>query len=119
MGRFERDTDKEAFWRLALSEQQSSGLSVRAFCVREGLKESNFYARRRQLAKRDGPEPVAEVSARFVEITPPEVSPNAHPVVASDEVASALELVLPGGVLVRVPDRFDAKVLRRVVEALT
>ncbi|MCC6682064.1 MAG: IS66 family insertion sequence element accessory protein TnpB [Phycisphaeraceae bacterium] len=119
MGRFERDMDKEAFWRLAFSEQQSSGLSVRAFCVREGLKENNFYAWRRQLARRDGPEPVAEASSRFVEVTLPEVALAVPLVVVSDEMASALELVLPGGVVVRVPDRIDAMGLRRVVEALT
>jgi len=32
------------------------------------------------------------------------------PVVTGDDVASPLELVLPRGVVVRMPDRFDAKV---------
>jgi len=37
MSKYERDADKEAFWRLALGEQRDGGLSVRAFCAREGL----------------------------------------------------------------------------------
>ena len=123
MGKFERDADKEAFWRLALSEQQVSGLSVRAFCIREGLTESNFYAWRRQLARRDAEASAIEESPKFVEVTPPpppppEVPPDASSATSGD-VASALELVLPRGVVVRVPDRFDAKTLRRVVETLT
>lgn len=116
MGKYERDADKEAFWRLAIREQQDSGLSVRAFCAREGLTQSNFYAWRRQLARRDaegGSEQAG--SPKFVEVMPPEVPP----VATSDEVPSPLELMLPCGVVVRVPDRFDAKILRRVVEALT
>jgi transposase-like protein len=121
MSKYERDVDKEAFWRLALSEQRDSGLSVRAFCVREGLTQSNFYAWRRQLARRDADDGSQQAgSPRFVEVTaPPEVPPEVPPVLMSDGVASPLELVLPRGVVVRVPDRFDAKVLRRVVEALT
>lgn len=126
MSKYERDADKEAFWRLAFSEQRDSGLSVRAFCVREGLTQSSFYAWRRQLARRDaegGSERAG--SPKFVEVTPPEFPeappepPGVPPVVTSDDVASPLELVLPRGVVVRVPDRFDAKALRRVVEALT
>lgn len=118
MSKYERDADKEAFWRLALGEQRDGGLSVRAFCAREGLTQSNFYAWRRRLARREVESPAAEGLPRFVEVTPPE-PPGVPPVVTGDDVPSPLELVLPRGVVVRVPDRFDAKVLRRVVEALT
>ena len=45
MSKYERDADKEAFWRLALSEQRDSGLSVRAFCAREGLTQSTKCAK--------------------------------------------------------------------------
>lgn len=122
MGKFERDADKEAFWRLAVQEQRASGLSVRAFCAREGLTESNFYAWRRQLARRDAEASRIEESPKFVEVKappPPAVSPETHSLVTGDDAALALELVLPRGVVLRVPDRFDAKALRRVVEALT
>lgn len=48
-----RSLEKEAFWRLVLSEQQQSGLSIRAFCAEEGLSEPSFYAWRREIRKRD------------------------------------------------------------------
>lgn len=37
-GRRWRDRQKEAFWRVVVSRQRRSGLSVRAFCEGEGLK---------------------------------------------------------------------------------
>jgi transposase-like protein len=37
------------FWREAIRLWHESGLSVRDFCIREGLTEHTFYARRREL----------------------------------------------------------------------
>lgn len=48
-----RDAGRETFWRDLAKRQASSGLSVRAFCRREKLGESNFYAWRRTIAERD------------------------------------------------------------------
>ena len=48
-----RSAEKEAFWRLALEEHRGSGLTVRAFCRREGISEPSFYAWRRRIAKGD------------------------------------------------------------------
>ena len=48
-----RSAEKEAFWRLALEEHRGSGLTVRAFCRREGISEPSFYAWRRRITKRD------------------------------------------------------------------
>jgi hypothetical protein len=48
-----RDAGREGFWRATLKRQAASGLSVREFCRREDLAESNFYAWRRTIAERD------------------------------------------------------------------
>ena len=48
-----RDAGRERFWRAVLKRHAGSGLSVRAFCLREKLGESNFYAWRRTIAQRD------------------------------------------------------------------
>ena len=48
-----RDARREASWRAALRRQVTGGLSVREFCRREKLAESNFYAWRRTIARRD------------------------------------------------------------------
>jgi transposase-like protein len=133
MGESGCNAEKAAFWRLAVSEQRVGGLSVSAFCAREGLTASNFYAWRRRLAQRDAEGTMAHASPAFVELTPGvakamdfgELSSSlslrvqggrAAPI---DRDAASLELVLAGGVLVRVRDGFNASLLRRVVEALS
>ena len=58
-GHLRSDPAKEEFWRQRLDEQEASGLSVRAFCRREGFGDSLFYWWRREIARRGAPD-VAE-----------------------------------------------------------
>lgn len=97
---------------MAISEQNRSGLSVRGFCRREGLSEASFYFWRRTLAER-GAQASDREPASFVEVTPAASEPSAP------TAAAALEVLLPGGVVVRVPAEFDAALLRQVVEVLS
>lgn len=53
MGKSKRSEEKEAFWRWIIEEQQRSGLTVRAFCQREGIPEPSFYGWRREIDRRD------------------------------------------------------------------
>lgn len=48
-----RDPRLDARWRESLDRQRSSGLTVQAFCKREGISESSFYFWRRTIAGRD------------------------------------------------------------------
>ena len=48
-----RDPAREKFWRRTIREQQRSGLTVRDFCRREGLKDWTFRWWRQELARRD------------------------------------------------------------------
>jgi hypothetical protein len=48
-----RDPAREKLWRRAIRDQERSGLSVHAFCAREGLKYGNFLRWRRELNRRD------------------------------------------------------------------
>ena len=48
-----KSNEKEEFWRLVIEEHGASGLSVRAFCEREGVPEPSFYAWRKRLRDRD------------------------------------------------------------------
>ena len=48
-----RDPAREKFWRRTIRDQQRSGLSVRDFCDREGLKDWTFRWWRQELARRD------------------------------------------------------------------
>ncbi len=101
MPQHRRDREREHFWREAVAEHKRSGLSVRAFCVDRGLSEPSFYGWRRDLARRDRSIPRA---ATFVPVQ-----------VVSDSI---VEVVLPSGVVVRVPSATDATTVARLVAAL-
>jgi len=91
-------------WRQLIGRQARSGLTIGAFCQREGIAESTFFAKRRQL----------NASPRFVEV----IAGAAGPARRNAHRAGSLELCLPRGVTVRVESGFDPALLRAVVEAL-
>jgi hypothetical protein len=99
-----RDERKEQQWRRWISKWRDSGLSVRDFCARHGLATPSFYAWRRTLERR------AADQADFVPVHVVADTPLAQ--------ASALELVLADGQIVRVAPGFDAATLRRLLTAL-
>jgi len=105
-----RDPHKEQFWRRLLRQWRRSGLSIRAFCAQHDLSEPSFYAWRRTLADRDPPAPA------FVPVT---VLPEPPAPTTPDAAASSgLELLLPGGRVLRVGAAFDAPTLRRLLACL-
>jgi hypothetical protein len=53
MANHDRDAKREAFWRGVFQRHAASGLTIRAFCRREQLTESAFFAWRRTIAERD------------------------------------------------------------------
>jgi hypothetical protein len=55
MAKQQRALAKEAHWRGVFRQFTASGLSVRGFCRRESLGETNFYAWRRTLARHRNP----------------------------------------------------------------
>src|ERR1700716_3228549 len=99
-----RDPRRERFWREAVGAWETSGQSIRAFCSGRDLSEPSFYSWRRTLRERDrqrsetrraaakGP------AARRLSARP---APRLVPVrVVSPAV---FEVVLPAGLVVRVP----------------
>jgi hypothetical protein len=99
-----RDERKERQWQRWISQWQTSGLSVREFCARQGLATASFYSWRRVLERRAAEQP-AFVPVRVVADWPP-------------PQASALELVLADGRAVRGAPGFDAATLRRLLALL-
>ena len=97
-----RDPDRERFWREAVAGQRESGQSVRAFCVNRDVSEASFYAWRRELAERD--RVTMTQSAKFVPLQ-----------VISESI---VEVVLPSGIIVRVPPATEAATVARLVAAL-
>ena len=55
-------SEKESFWKFVLSEHVSSGLSISAFCRREGVSQASFYQWRKMLAGAVKPTPHADLA---------------------------------------------------------
>ena|SRR5579862_4200629 len=99
-----RDPGREQFWREAIAAWQESEQSISAFCSSRRLSEASFYSWRRTLRER-GLQPTAAPR-------PPILVPVR---VLADAV---LEIVLPTGVVLRVPVGADADAVAILVAAL-
>lgn len=101
--------DKAQFWADTIAAFTRSGLSVRAYCLAHGLEEKKFYTWRRNL----GLSPVARPTPTSASDAP------ARPFVPVRVVADpTAEVVLPGGVTLRVPVSSDPTHVARLVAAL-
>jgi hypothetical protein len=101
-----RPADREQFWRETITTWKESGQSIRAFCAARGIAEATFFVKRRELARREQP-------AQPVALTP---SPSFAAVRVIAE--PVVEVVLPTGLLVRVPSSADPVAVARLVAAL-
>lgn len=92
----------EPFWRDLIDRWKGSGQSVAAFCAAYRVSQATFYSWRKRLA------------SRTRSTTPP--APAFAPVrVIPDPTA---EVVLPNGLIVRVPAATDPTTVARLVAAL-
>jgi hypothetical protein len=108
---------EESFLREAIAWQAASGLSVRAFCRRESLKEPSFYSWRRTLAARDGKRPAP--AARTRRRGRGEGAPDFVPAVVRPVIAEApIVLELPGGGVLKLPSPTPVAHLVELVLAL-
>jgi transposase len=96
------DPALHALWQQRLLRFERSGLSVSAFCDREGFSTPSFYAWRRRL-RLDSP--AAPDGPRFL---PVRVLAAAPPV----------ELVLPSGAVLRLSTGCDLAFVRSLVDSL-
>ncbi len=107
MPKTRRRADREQFWRDTITAWKESGQTVTAFCAARGLGESTFFAKRRELARQDQ-------SPNAPTPTNPGLSFAAVRVIPDPTV----EIVIPGGLVVRVPVGADAAAVARLVLAL-
>ena len=124
-----KSNEKEEFWRLVIEEHGASGLSVRAFCEREGVSEPSFYAWRKRLRDRDDARKAATTeqgqSLVRVDIVDPE---QQHPSKAKwpDEnlgqsyggQVATLEVLTPCGFTVRVSETVQPTRLATLLRAI-
>jgi hypothetical protein len=93
--------EREEYWRKKVSQWKASGLSLRDFAEREGIGMSSLGAWRRKLAQLD--------EARGVGLARVEGTGVRRP---------SIDLVVGAGVVVRVDEQTDLRLLRTVVAAL-
>jgi hypothetical protein len=107
-----RDLQKERHWRALVRRQELSGLSVRAYCRREGVKESAFFWWRRELPHRRDkcpPDPRPQETVRFLPVQ-----------MASDRKAEdgSVEIQCDNGRRILVRPGFDRQTLSDVLAVL-
>lgn len=98
-----RDPQLERRWRDLFAQWQRSNQTVRAFCHEHHVSEASFYSWRGELARRDQEAATARTPT-FVAV---QVVPNA-----------TIEVVLPSGVVLRVPLGADTGLVAQLVNAL-
>lgn len=104
-----RDPGKERHWRQLLARWRRSGLSVRDFCVQAGCSEPSFYSWRRELQRRERTTQPASPQPTFVPV---------QVVAEPPRPSAALEVVLPGGSVLRLPADCDAVWLGQLLRHL-
>ena len=115
-----RDALKEQHWREVIRGQVESDEAVARFCAREGVSVHRFYWWRRTLRERDGQSaPEVQVSTDGKPSgADGEAGKSFVPVRLPFLAEAPIEVVHPGGLVVRVPTGFDAMSLRRILMTL-
>lgn len=98
-----RGGEAEAVWRERLKRFQGSGLTVSAFCQREGVSTSNFYGWKRRLAN--------SVQTSAVQDRSRDETPVFVPVAMKPATSAEVRIMLPGGAVVYVPAGADERVI--------
>ena len=103
-------------WRDRIKRWRGSGLSVREFCLREGVSEPSFYQWRKRLKAHrssdgDG-SPAVFVPVQVVD------TPVTRVATVWDGADSVVEVVLPGGVTIRGGRLVDESRWRSVLRAV-
>jgi len=107
------DVEKERYWAKVVGEAARSGLSIREYCRRHDVKESQFYWWQRKLKDRHqanrsrphGGRSGSEVSFALVRD-------------GAEDLDAGIELVLGTGRRLRIRKGVDEQTLRTVLAAL-
>ena len=104
----------EGVWRERLVRFQDSGLTIGAFCEREGVSVSSFHAWKRRLGIGKNPPSSQRASQGYSGAEPLFVPVNLNP----KGLALDLRIELPGGAVVHVPLEANERVLACLIEAV-
>lgn len=115
-----RDASKERFWRKLIRRQGKSDETVARFCAREGVPVHQFYWWRRTLRERSSPANRGHgrmASGEVASTSKPDALAFV-PVRVPFSLSAPIEVVHPGGCVVRVPAGFDRLALRGILASL-
>ncbi len=110
-----KSEQKTSYWREVLARQAESGLSIRQFCIREGVSQPSFYAWRRKLPEPRPKEPGTGASRRGSDTA---AGGREFISLRLVDTASSLEVIHPRGCRIRITGAVDTKALRCVLAAL-
>lgn len=102
---------KEAYWRRQFSQYECCGTSIAEFCRRRRITVHQFHWWKRKLSSLDSQEGACQVGV--------EDEPAFIPVRLPVFSGGPIEVVHPGGCVIRVSTGFDADSLRRVLDTLS
>jgi len=112
MGVGKPDVEKARYWQQRLGEAARSGISIREYCRRHRLKESQFYWWQRRLrlgrGEAGGPQPGVNGQAASFALVSEEAG----------TMDAGIELVLSRGRRLRITKGVDEVTLRTVLAAL-
>lgn len=118
---FATPAEREAFWQAAIQEQAASGLSVRAFCLAQGLPISSFHHWKQILHKRqvtaNAPVPTSDVPAVSPTTDDPAPAVRFAEVRLTAPVRSGIE-IQHGSYLLRLQPDCDRTLLRDLLGML-
>jgi len=101
--------ERRQFWRGLIQRQRSSGLTVAETCDRAGVTVPSYYAWKRKLGISGSRAKKPRGQSSLVPV---------RVVLDRAGFTSAVEIALPGGVVVRVPSGYDADTLGSVLTAV-
>jgi hypothetical protein len=114
--------ERKQYWRDLIERQPTSGLSITRFCAQAGVSENSFYVWKRRLRamavkKRPGPRAfrARKAKAKSSALVPVRLIPDLD---LASSPAQPIEVVWPGGLVLRIPTPCDAPTLREVFHLL-
>jgi len=116
-----RDASKERYWRKVIRRQGRSGETVGRFCAVQGVPAHQFYWWQRTLRSRDRqstPDPQMTAGRDELARQDEEAGQSFVPVRLPFLTQAPIEMVHPGGWVVRVPVGFDSRSLCRILATL-
>ena len=112
-----RNASKERYWETLMGRRDKSGETVAQFCRRVGVPVHQFYWWQRKLRSREQlARPAGRTDERAQKPAAEPFLPVRLPLVA--QASAPIEVIHPGGCVVRVPAGFDPLVLRHILRTL-